>query len=93
MKIWEQFKECLQRKFYGGNIFTCKGTLPKTDDEIYWYNRALQDSVVEMKNYESVCESKYNSLVACLSKNGIYVTYDKMTNKHMINTPNITIEP
>jgi hypothetical protein len=36
MKIWEQFKECLQRKFYGGNIFTCKGTLPKTDDEIYW---------------------------------------------------------
>ena len=92
MKIWEDFKACLKRKFYGGNIFEVKGALPKTKDEIYWYNRALQDSVMEMKTYESMCERKYNSLLECLSKKGIYVTYDKMTNKHMVHVINTNIE-
>ena len=32
MKIWEVFKDYLKREFYGGNIFVCKGTLPKTDN-------------------------------------------------------------
>lgn len=91
MKIWEEFKACLKRKFYGGNIFECKGTLPKTKDEIYWYNRALQDCVLDMKTYESMCESKYNSLLECLSKKGIRVTYDEMINKHMIDINHITI--
>ena len=93
MKIWEDFKNYLKREFYGGNIFVCKGTLPKTDNEIYWYNRALQDCVLDMKNYESMCESKYKSLLDALSKKGMYVTYDKMTNKHMIHMNHITIEP
>lgn len=92
-KIWEKFKEHLKEKFYGGNIFVCKGTLPKTKDEIYWYNKALQDCVLDMKTYESICESKYNSLLTCLSKKGIRVTYDESTNKHMIDTNHIIIEP
>lgn len=92
MKIWEEFKACLKRKFYGGNIFVCKGTLPKTDNEIYWYNRALQDCVMDMKNYESMCENKYKSLLDSLTKKGIYVTYDKLTNKHMIHVINTNIE-
>lgn len=54
---------------------------------------ALQDCVLDMKNYESMCESKYKSLLTCLSKKGIYVTYDKMTNTHMINTIHTNIEP
>lgn len=52
MKIWEEFKDYLKREFYGGNIFVMKGTLPQTEDEKYWYNRALQDCVLELKNYE-----------------------------------------
>ncbi len=93
MKIWEKFKEHLKEKFYGGNIFVCKGKLPETKDEIYWYNKALQDCVMDMELYESICESKYKSLLASLSKKGIQVTYDEMTNKHMININHITIEP
>jgi hypothetical protein len=93
MKIWEKFKEHLKEKFYGGNIFVCKGKLPETKDEIYWYNKALQDCVMDMELYESICESKYKSLLTCLSKKGIQVTYDEMTNKHMININHITIEP
>lgn len=93
MKIWEEFKEHLKEKFYGGNIFVCKGKLPETKDEIYWYNKALQDCVMDMELYESICESKYKSLLTCLSKKGIQVTYDEMTNKHMIDTNHINIEP
>lgn len=90
-KIWEEFKHHLKQKFYGGNIFECKGTLPKTKDEIYWYNRALQDCVLDMKTYESICESKYKSLLECLTKKGIRVAYDELTNKHMIDINHITI--
>lgn len=93
MKIWEEFKEYLKEKFYGGNIFVCKGKLPETKDEIYWYNKALQDCVLDMKTYESICESKYKSLLACLSKKGIHVIYDETTNKHIIDTNHINIEP
>lgn len=92
-KIWKEFRDHLKRTFYGGNIFVMKGTLPETEDEKYWYNRALQDCVLELKNYESICESKYKSLLSCLSKNGIYVTYDKMTNIHMVNKIHTTIDP
>ena len=93
MKIWEEFKEYLKDKFYGGNIFVCKGKLPETKDEIYWYNKALQDSVRDMELYESICESKYKSLLLALSKKSIRVTYDEVTNKHMIHMNSITIEP
>lgn len=93
MKIWEEFKACLKRKFYGGNIFEVQGTLPKTKDEIYWYNRALQDSVMDMKTYESMCERKYKSLLETLTKKGILVAYDESTNKHIIDIKHITIEP
>lgn len=92
MKIWEEFKEYLKDKFYGGNIFVCKGKLPETKDEIYWYNKALQDCVRDMELYESICESKYKSLLDSLTKKGIYVTYDKLTNKHMIHVINTNIE-
>lgn len=92
-KIWEEFRDYLKSMFYGGNLFVTKGRLPQTDDEIYWYNKALQDCVLEMQSYESLCESKYKSLLSCLSKKGIHVYYDEMTNKHFINTVHITIEP
>lgn len=93
--IWKEFKDHLKRKFYGGNIFECKGTLPKTKDEIYWYNRALQDCIMDIQMYESICESKYKSLLACLSKKGIQVAYDERTNIHIIDTNHIiiTLEP
>lgn len=92
-KIWKEFKHHLKEKFYGGNIFVCKGKLPKTKDEIYWYNKALQDCVLDMKTYESICESKYKSLLAALSKKGILVAYDESTNKHIISTNHLTINP
>lgn len=92
-KIWKEFRDHLKRTFYGGNLFVMKGTLPQTEDEIYWYNRALQDCVLDMQSYESVCESKYKSLLSCLSKKGIFVYYDEITNKHFIDTKHITIEP
>ena len=84
-KIWKEFKHHLKEKFYGGNIFEVKGTLPKTKEEIYWYNRALQDSVLDMKTYESMCERKYKSLIEALTRKGIFVTYDNLTNKHIIH--------
>ena len=85
MKIWENFKAHLKRKFYGGNIFEVMGTLPETKEEIYWYNRALQDSVLDMKTYESMCERKYKSLIEALTRKGIFITYDNLTNKHIIH--------
>lgn len=91
-KVWKAFKKHLKRKFYGGNIFVCKGTLPQTNDEVYWYNKALQDCVLDMQSYESMCESKYKSLLECLSKKGILVYYDERTNKHFIQVEHITIE-
>lgn len=91
-KVWEVFRDYLKSMFYGGNLFVTKGRLPETDDEVYWYNKALQDCVMELRNYELLCESKYKSLVSCLSKNGINVYYDEMTNTHMINTIHTTIE-
>ena len=93
MKIWKDFRDYLKRTFYGGNLFVMKGSIPQTDDEKYWYNRALQDCVLELRTYESLCESKYKSLVSCLSKNGIDVIYDGVTNTHMINSVHTTIEP
>ena len=92
-KVWKDFKTCLKRKFYGGNIFEVKGKLPETKDEIYWYNKALQDCVRDMELYESICESKYKSLLAALSKKGILVAYDESTNKHIISTNHLTINP
>lgn len=85
MEIWKNFKKHLQEKFYGGNIFTCMGTMPKTKDEIYWYNKALQDCVLDVKQYEKICESKYNSLLNALSKKGILVAYDEYTNIHILH--------
>ncbi len=83
-KIWIQFLETLRMKFYGGNIFVMKGRIPETKEEKYWYNRALEDSVNELRNYEDICESKYKSLIDCLSKNGISVCYNDRTNIHKI---------
>lgn len=91
-KIWEIFRDYLKSTFYGGNLFVTKGRLPQTDDEVYWYNKALQDCVLDIQSYESLCESKYKSLLSCLSKHGINVYYDEMTNTHFINTTHITIE-
>lgn len=63
MKIWEKFKEEVIYKYATYNIFHIKGSLPKTKEQKYWYNKALQDSFSEMKLYEKLCESKYDSLV------------------------------
>ena len=84
MKIWEEFKEYLLTKAVNGNLFYTNCTLPETDKEKYWYNRGLQDSLMDVKCYEAQCEAiynkKYNSLIKCLNQNYIYVYYNDVTN-------------
>jgi hypothetical protein len=84
MKIWEQFKEKLLTNAVNGNLFYTHDTLPQTDKEKYWYNRGLQDSLMDVKCYEKQCETvygkKYDSLIKCLSQNDIRVYYDETTN-------------
>ena len=66
-----------------GNLFYTSRTLPKTDKEKYWYNRGLQDSLMDVKLYEKKCEKvyskKYNSLIRCLTEYKILVYYDEFT--------------
>ena len=56
MKIWEQFKAMLLTNAVNGNLFYTRRTLPKTDKEKYWYNRGIQDSLIDVKRYEKLCE-------------------------------------
>lgn len=84
MKIWEQFKAKLLTNAVNGNLFYTSRTLPETNKERYWYNRGLQDSLMDVKLYEKQCEDvyskKYDSLIKCLSKHKILVSYDETTN-------------
>jgi hypothetical protein len=84
MKIWEIFKEHLITRAINGSIFYTRFTLPNTDKEKYWYNRGLQDSLMDVKRYEEHCEKvysrKYDSLIHALSSRGIMVAYDEVTN-------------
>ena len=73
MKFWEHLRELFKKYYYNGNIFFTKGKLPYTKEEKYWYNKALEDSLFEVRNFEECCEQKYESLIDCLSRNGIYV--------------------
>lgn len=83
MKIWEQFKEYLMTHAVNGNLFYTYRTLPETNKEKYWYNRGLQDSLLDVKRYEKQCEKtygkKYNSLIKCLNDHEIIVHYDEIT--------------
>ena len=93
MKIWEQFKEHLITRAINGNLFYTRYTLPKTDEEKYWYNRGLQDSLMDVKSYEEQCErkygKKYDSLIKCLNSHEIIVYYDEGTNTtHISKTDN-----
>ena len=94
MKIWEQFKAMLLTNAVNGNLFYTRRTLPKTDKEKYWYNRGIQDSLIDVKRYEKLCEdvygSKYDSLIKCLSQHSILVCYDEITNTtHITKTDDI----
>ena len=60
MKIWEHFKEILLTRAINGNLFYTRRTLPKTNEEKYWYNRGLQDSLMDVKCYEKQCEEVYS---------------------------------
>jgi len=84
MNIWKQFKEKLLTNAVNGNLFYTQRTLPETDKEKYWYNRGLQDSLMDVKCYEKQCDyvysKKYDSLIKCLSQHGILVCYDEITN-------------
>lgn len=93
MKIWELFREKLLNAVNGSLFYTSR-TLPETDKEKYWYNRGLEDSFKDLKCYEEQCEAfyskKYNSLIDCLTKKGILVCYDEVTNTtHISKTHNI----
>lgn len=83
MKIWEQFKKHLITLAVNGNLFYTRYTLPQTDEEKYWYNRGLQDSLMDVKFYEEQCEKtygkKYDSLIKCLNDREIIVHYDETT--------------
>ena len=83
MKIWEKFKEFLLTHAVNGNMFYTYRTLPQTDKEKYWYNRGLQDSLMDVKCYEKQCEKtygkKYNSLIKCLDSHEVIVYYDETT--------------
>lgn len=89
MKIWEQFKEMLLTRAVNGNWLYTSRTLPETNKEKYWYNRGLQDSLMDVKLYEKQCKDtyskKYNSLIKCLSQNRILVHYDEVTNTSHIS--------
>ena len=94
MKIWEQFKEYLITRAINGNWFYTYRTLPATDKEKYWYNRGLEDSLLDLKRYEKQCEKtygkKYNSLLKCLDSHGVSVYYDEGTNTtHISRTDKI----
>lgn len=84
MKIWEQFKEYLITRAINGNLFYTYRTLPKTEKEKYWYNRGLQDSLLDVRDYEARCKKlygkKYDSLIKCLNNREIMVHYDEITN-------------
>lgn len=84
MKIWEQFKEYLITRAINGNMFYTYRTLPETEKEKYWYNRGLEDSLLDVERYEKQCENvyskKYDSLIHALSSRGIMVVYDDVTN-------------
>ena len=83
MKIWEIFKEHLLTHAVNGNLFYTHRTLPETEKEKYWYNRGLQDSLMDVKCYEAQCEKvyskKYDSLIRCLSQKEIMVHYEEAT--------------
>lgn len=85
MKIWEKFKEEVIYKYVTCNIFHIKGSLPETEEQKYWYNKALQDSFSEMKLYEKICEAKYDSLVRALAKCCIAVCYNPTTCIHTLH--------
>lgn len=91
MKIWEHFKQFLITNAVNGNLFYTFKTLPQTDIEKYWYNRGLQDSLMDLKTFEEQCERthsiKYDSLVKCLSQHNILVHYDEATNISHISVP------
>lgn len=94
MKIWEQFKRHLITLAVNGNLFYTSRTLPETDEEKYWYNRGLQDSLMDVKRYEEHCEKvysrKYDSLIHALSSREIMVVYDEVTNTtHLSRVDNI----
>lgn len=84
MKIWEHFKEKLLTFAVNGNMFYTSCTLPQTNKEKYWYNRGLQDSLMDVQFYEKQCDyvygKKYDSLIKCLSQHKILVYYDETTN-------------
>ena len=94
MKIWEQFKEYLITRAINGNWFYTYRTLPATDKEKYWYNRGLEDSLLDLKRYEKQCEKtygkKYNSLLKCMDSHKVSVYYDEGTNTtHISRTDKI----
>ena len=65
-------------------MFYTYRALPETEKEKYWYNRGLEDSLLDVKRYEKQCErkygKKYDSLIKCLSAREIIVHYDEVTN-------------
>lgn len=88
-KIWKNFKRYIYDKFYNAAVidFVCKGKVPKTEDEIFWYRRGLQDCVEDLRIYERTCNKKYKSVMEYLKRNGIDIVYDEITNRHYaINT-------
>lgn len=51
---------------------------------MYWYNKGLEDTAEILREYEGICDEKYNSLIKCLSKNNILVIYDELSKEHKI---------
>lgn len=96
MKIWKEFKEFLITNAVNGSLFYTPRTLPKTDEEKYWYNRGLQDSLMDLRRYEALCKERYgkiyNSLIRCLSDHGIMVHYEDLTDTtHISITKDVKI--
>lgn len=91
MIFWEHFKSFLLTHLVNGNLFYSIGPLPETDKEKYWYNKALQDCLKDVKRFEYDIErhysKKYKSLTDCLQSNGIRTYYDERTNTTHICKP------
>lgn len=83
-----KFKNYITEIALNGNMFYTGRILPKTNEERYWYNRGLHDTLMDAKNFEAIFEAKYSapykSLINCLNKEGIYVHYDELTGRSRI---------
>lgn len=84
----ENFIETIKYKYIQCRLFFTKGTQPKTKSEKFWYEKALADTIEDVKLYENIIrqkyEDKYNSLIKCLTLNNIVVRYSEITKKHYI---------